>query len=177
MLRYAIVDTRFGFVAVAGSEAGLRRVTLPAPSVDSVIERVEDPGEGGVEDARAFADLSLRLQSYFEGEDVAFDDRLDLKGATPFQVSVWNATRSIPRGETRSYSWVARAAGSPGAFRAVGNALGRNPLAVVVPCHRVIAGDGGLGGFGGGLEMKTRLLRLESLSRAPDEARRALTPV
>jgi len=79
---------------------------------------------------------------------------------------VWQATRLIPYGETRSYLWVAVQIGKPGAARAVGQALGRNPLPVIVPCHRVIAADGGLGGFTGGLEMKRRLLELETTAKA-----------
>jgi len=79
---------------------------------------------------------------------------------------VWQATRLIPYGETRSYLWVAVQIGKPGAARAVGQALGRNPLPVIIPCHRVIASDGGLGGFTGGLVMKRRLLELETSAKA-----------
>jgi len=91
-----------------------------------------------------------------------FPDRLDLSGATPFQRMVWEATRLIPYGETRSYAWVAGQVNKPGAARAVGQALGRNPLPIIIPCHRVIRGDGSLGGFSNGLEVKERLLHLEN---------------
>jgi methylated-DNA-[protein]-cysteine S-methyltransferase len=102
-----------------------------------------------------------RLASYFAGHKVDFPDRLDLSAAYDFQREVWEATRLIPYGETRSYSWVAAQIEKPKAVRAVGQALGRNPLPVIIPCHRVLASDGALGGFGGGLVMKRFLLNLE----------------
>ena len=103
-----------------------------------------------------------RFKVYCRGQKAAFPDQLDLSRATPFQCQVWEATRLIPYGETRSYAWVASQVKRPEAARAVGQALGRNPLAIIVPCHRVIASDGKLCGFGGGLEMKEHLLHLEA---------------
>jgi O-6-methylguanine DNA methyltransferase len=110
-----------------------------------------------------FGDLIQRLKRYVEGELVSFDDELDLASATPFRRAVWQATRSIPYGETRSYSWVAQHIRKPRALRAVGQALAHNPIPIVVPCHRVVNKNGNLGGFGGGLEMKKRLLKIEAL--------------
>ncbi len=104
-----------------------------------------------------------RMSAYFEGKNVDFNAPLDLSGATPFQRKVWAATCLIPYGETRSYAWLANRIEKPGAFRAAGHALGQNPLPIIVPCHRVIGSDGGLCGFGGGLEMKKRLLELEGV--------------
>ncbi len=95
----------------------------------------------------------------------SFPDELDLSTATPFQRQVWEKTRLIPYGETRSYSWVAEQIGKPGAARAVGQALGRNPLPIIIPCHRVVASDGKLCGFAGGLGMKRRLLSLEASAK------------
>ncbi len=86
---------------------------------------------------------------------------MDLSSGTSFQQKVWRALTKIPRGQTRSYAWVARQIGKPKAVRAVGAACGANPVPVIVPCHRVIASDGSFGGFGGGLPMKRQLLRLE----------------
>jgi len=105
-----------------------------------------------------------RLRAYFSSHKATFLDELDLSGATPFQRQVWEATRLIPYGETRSYLWVAEQIKRPGAVRAVGQALGRNPLAVIVPCHRVVASDGKLGGFGGGVELKRHLLYVEAVA-------------
>jgi methylated-DNA-[protein]-cysteine S-methyltransferase len=100
------------------------------------------------------------LQQYFAGRRRQFDFPLDLRG-TDFQLACWQALLAIPYGETRSYGDIARAVGRPQGFRAVGMANNRNPAAIVVPCHRVIASDGTLCGYGGGLEIKRNLLELE----------------
>jgi len=101
------------------------------------------------------------LLRYFSGERVVFDLPLDLRHATVFQRAVWQAARKIPYGETRSYAWIAKRIGKPRAARAVGRALGANPVPVIVPCHRVISSAGTLGGFSSGLGMKKKLLKLE----------------
>jgi O-6-methylguanine DNA methyltransferase len=100
------------------------------------------------------------LDEYFAGKRRQFDFALDLRG-TEFQLACWHALIAIPYGETRSYADIARAVGKPQGFRAVGMANNRNPIAIVVPCHRVIASDGTLCGYGGGLEIKRKLLELE----------------
>ncbi|MFO8080123.1 MAG: methylated-DNA--[protein]-cysteine S-methyltransferase [Armatimonadota bacterium] len=107
------------------------------------------------------------LVCYFDGEPVRFDLPVAPEGATEFGNRVLGACAEIPWGETWSYGEVAEAAGSPKAARAVGQALGRNPLPVIVPCHRVIGADGSLTGFGQGLTMKRRLLELERVSVTP----------
>jgi O-6-methylguanine DNA methyltransferase len=100
------------------------------------------------------------LEEYFAGQRRRFDFSLDLRG-TDFQLACWRALLAIPYGETRSYADIARAVGRPTGFRAVGMANNRNPIAIVVPCHRVIASDGSLCGYGGGLDVKRKLLELE----------------
>jgi O-6-methylguanine DNA methyltransferase len=100
------------------------------------------------------------LEEYFAGERREFTFALDLRG-TEFQVACWRALLAIPYGETRTYADIARAVGRPQGFRAVGMANNRNPVAIVVPCHRVIASDGTLCGYGGGLDLKRKLLELE----------------
>lgn len=107
------------------------------------------------------ATLARQLQAYLAGRPVRFRFRLDPSAGTAFQQQVWRALLKIPRGQTRSYAWVARQIGRPRAVRAVANACGANPAPILVPCHRVIASDGSLGGFGGGLAMKKKLLALE----------------
>jgi len=103
--------------------------------------------------------VASRVRAYFDGDLRALDDvPVRLEGGTPFQREVWAALRSIPLGETISYAELARRVGRPGAFRAVGAANGQNPVGVVVPCHRVIAADGTLGGYAGGLDRKRWLL-------------------
>ncbi len=112
--------------------------------------------------------LQDKLCCYFMGEDVDFRDQVLHPGqATDFQARVWTVVRSIPRGQVRSYSWVAAQVGSPRAARAVGRVMATNPFPIVVPCHRVVAQDGTLTGFGGGLDMKRRLLELEASGQVP----------
>ncbi|MGZ3614597.1 MAG: methylated-DNA--[protein]-cysteine S-methyltransferase [Thermodesulfobacteriota bacterium] len=101
-----------------------------------------------------------QLRKYLKGELQRFDCKLNFEG-TPFQKKVWSALTRIPYGQTRSYQEIAKAIGRPKAFRAVGNANGRNSMPLIVPCHRVIESNGGLGGFGHGIEVKKRLLNLE----------------
>ena len=112
-----------------------------------------------------FADVCSQLQEYFAGERTTFEIPLVLKGA-PFERQVWRALEDIPYGETVTYGEIARRVGQPSAARAVGLANGRNPIAVIVPCHRVIGADGTLTGYGGGLERKRLLLELEQ-GRSP----------
>ena len=112
------------------------------------------------ESAAPFADVRAQLEEYFAGERTTFDVRLAPEGA-PFEREVWRALEEIPYGETVSYGEIARRVGQPSAARAVGTANGRNPIAVIVPCHRVIGADGSLTGYGGGLERKRLLLELE----------------
>lgn len=112
-----------------------------------------------------------QLKEYFEGKRQGFSVPLDMRG-TPFQKSVWEALLGIPFGETRTYGQLAKHVGRPSAMRAVGTASGRNPLSIVVPCHRVIGSSGELTGFAGGLEAKAQLLKIESQSK-PGPGRKA----
>jgi len=114
--------------------------------------------EGGSEPLRQ---AIVQLEQYFAGEPVQFSCPLDLRG-TPFQISVWQELYHIPYGQTRTYAQIASAIGAPRAVRAVGAANGANPLAIIVPCHRVIGSNGTLTGYGGGLPMKEWLLTLEA---------------
>lgn len=114
--------------------------------------------------ARADNPIIRELKRYFAGEPVRFENLpLDLEDCTDFERSVYAATRSIPFGKVATYGQIARAIGKPKAARAVGQALGNNPIAIVIPCHRVVASDGSLGGFTGGLHWKKKLLRHEGV--------------
>jgi len=160
-LKCIIFNTDMGWVGILGSAKGLLRTTLPHPSAQEIHQLPGDNINQASRSPRLFQDLIQRLKLYFGGHKVNFPDRLDLSGATDFQRKVWETTRLIPYGETRSYAWVAEQIEKPRALRAVGQALGRNPLPIIVPCHRVVASNGGLGGFTGGIEVKKRLLYLE----------------
>ncbi|MGD0779925.1 MAG: methylated-DNA--[protein]-cysteine S-methyltransferase [Dehalococcoidales bacterium] len=157
---YIVFKMAVGWVGILGSPTGLRCITLPQPSEKQALTAL------GIDDKATpakeyFQDLIRRFRDYFNGRRADFPDKLDLNEATPFQRKVWQAARRIPYGQTRSYGWIARQIGKPGAARAVGQALGKNPLPIIIPCHRVLSSDGGLGGFSGGLKMKKYLLALE----------------
>jgi O-6-methylguanine DNA methyltransferase len=160
-MRFRIVDTALGWLGLVLSPAGLRAVTLPRRDRQTALAEVLVLGAR--EEARddELGDLPERLRRYARGEPIAFPDALDFSAATPFQRAVWLATREIPLGRTRSYGWLATRAGRPRAARAVGQAMAANPWPIIVPCHRVVSSNGHLGGYGGGLDMKERLLRLE----------------
>ena len=162
-------ETALGWVGIAASETGLAGLTLPRPTKAAALQRLqEEYGPGEADDGR-LAGLKARLRAYFRGESVSFDDQpLDVREVTEFQRRVWEATRAIPRGETRTYGQLAREVGSPGAARAVGQAMARNPWPIIVPCHRVIGSRGQLTGFGGGLNMKYQLLEMEAVERISD---------
>lgn len=159
---YTIFKTEPGWIGLLGSEAGLRRLVLPQPTdvkaVSLLLEKIPEATPSSV----FFEGLIKRLQAYFSGKAVKFPDKLDYADATPFQQRVWEATRKIAYGKTHTYTWIAAQAGKPKAVRAVGQALGQNPLPILVPCHRVTSTGGGLGGFTGGLEVKKYLLKLEN---------------
>ncbi len=158
MRRFTVIKTSLGELGLVGSEKGLAALVLPRPDMRQFLQEEF----GGVEDAAFFQDVAGRLQRYAQGEAVSFDNvLLDVQG-TPFQMAVWQATRAIPRSQTRTYGQIAQALGRPGAARAVGAAEGANPVAIIIPCHRVVGADGGLCGFGGGLPLKKRLLALET---------------
>jgi methylated-DNA-[protein]-cysteine S-methyltransferase len=160
-LKYVTFDTDLGWVSILASNNGLLKATLPQRSSQEALDLLGTEAREAVWSPNGFADLTERLRGYFLGKRVAFPDKLDLAKATPFQRLVWEKTRLIPYAETRTYLWVAKQVGNSLAVRAVGQALGSNPLAIIVPCHRVIASDGRLGGFDGGIEMKRYLLWLE----------------
>ena len=152
---YTYIDTPVGRLMLAGcDDHGLRYIAFQFGSGAMA------PKPGWKQSAAPFREVERQLREYFRGKRTAFDLRLHPKG-TPFQLAVWKALAEIPYGQTRSYGDVARAVGRPSAVRAVGLANGRNPLPIVVPCHRVIGASGKLVGYGGGLAVKQALLDRE----------------
>lgn len=164
-LFYTVFLTEKGWVGILASSRGLLGTTLPQRTRQRTLISLEERVEQALESFDVFTGITKRFQAYYSGEKVVFPDKLDFSFATPFQRQVWEATRLIPYGETRSYGWVAKQIGKPLAARAVGQAVGKNPFYIVVPCHRVIASDGTLGGFGGDLALKRSLLKLEKNKR------------
>lgn len=159
----ATCQTAFGWVGIAWSEQGLEAITLPSATESEALDQLPAPNGSMPEPPKGLDVPALqdKLRRYFEGEPVTFDEPLNQSTGTDFQRRVWLLTREIPRGETRTYGQIARMAGSADAARAVGQTMARNPWPILVPCHRVVGSDGSLTGFGGGIDMKRRMLRLE----------------
>lgn len=152
---YCYLDTPIGELLLAGDEDALTLVSFPEGSMR------RDPEPNWIYNEKPFAAARQQLSEYFAGDRRKFDLPLRLNG-TEFQMSVLHALQGIPYGETTSYSDIAERIGRPKAVRAVGAANGRNPIPIIVPCHRVIGSHGELTGFGGGLDTKEALLRLEA---------------
>ena len=153
-VRYRTIASPIGDLTLAGIDSTLTHVLMA--------EQSHEPDRSGWEPASqgAFADVVTQLDAYFTGALTEFDVDLRLDG-TEFQRRVWAALQTIPYGETRSYGQIAEQIGSPAASRAVGLANGRNPISIIVPCHRVIGSSGDLTGYGGGIQRKRALLTLE----------------
>lgn len=154
MMHYSYMTSPLGPILIAGDAAGLRLINFQRDT--SLPQAASD----WVEDRRSLRDAIDQLEAYFAGTLRIFTLQLAPAG-TPFQQAVWQALQGIPYGETTSYGALARQLGKPQASRAVGAANGRNPLAIVIPCHRVIGSTGKLTGYAGGLETKEALLAFE----------------
>jgi methylated-DNA-[protein]-cysteine S-methyltransferase len=158
---YASLDGRFlRKVFVASTEKGVCMVDF-LTSEKTFLKRLKGQLPGKIiRDDRKNKEVLSQLKKYLEGKLRRFDCPLDF-GGTPFEKKVWSELAKIPYGQTRSYKEIAKAIGHPKAFRAVGNANGKNPLPLIIPCHRVIESNGGLGGFGHGIKVKKQLLDFE----------------
>jgi methylated-DNA-[protein]-cysteine S-methyltransferase len=153
MIHYRTIESPIGLLTLAGRDSALTNLRM--------VDQTYEPSRvGWMLDHDAFADAVEQLEAYFAGELTDFDIEMDMRG-TEFQQRVWKALLTIPYGETRSYGEIAEQVGAPGAARAVGLANGHNPIAIIVPCHRVVGASGSLTGYGGGLDRKKTLLDLE----------------
>lgn len=161
-LYYAMLESPVGLLGVAATERGVCNIRTAQKNERQFVRYLEDVYACTPEknDTR-LQDVLDQLNAYFEGELTEFDCALDLTAGTAFQKRVWKRLLRIPYGETCSYSQLAKSLSKSKAHRAVGNANGRNPVPIIVPCHRVIHADGGLGGYTGGLHIKEFLLDLE----------------
>ena len=154
-LSYTTFDSPVGPLLLAGTDRALHFLSFASS------RRAVRPRQGWKQAAAPFKEVERQLKNYFARELNKFDLPLSLEGSE-FQLEVWKNLQLIPYGETISYGELARRIGKPDAARAVGLANGQNPIAIVIPCHRVIGSDGSLTGFGGGLPIKEKLLRLEA---------------
>ena len=161
---YAAVDSPLGSLTVAVTPRGLVRLAYPGEPIGTQLEELADRISPRILEAPERTDQVRRqLDDYFAGRRRAFEVPIDWRLVRGFAGDVLRATARIPFGAVSSYREVAAAAGSPKAYRAAGNALGSNPVPIVVPCHRVLHAGGGLGGYTGGLERKRYLLTLEGV--------------
>jgi methylated-DNA-[protein]-cysteine S-methyltransferase len=156
-------DSPVGLLTLVASATGLRAVLWHGDDLAraGLAGATLAPGRNGVLDEAA-----RQLEEYFARVRTSFDLPLDLRG-TPFQVAAWEALAAIPYGETRTYAEQAARTGRPNAVRAIGAANGRNPISIVLPCHRVVGSDGALRGFAGGLDVKAALLAFEHAHASP----------
>ncbi|MEB4210642.1 methylated-DNA--[protein]-cysteine S-methyltransferase [Mycobacterium sp. 94-17] len=153
MIEYRTIDSPIGPLTLAGRGSVLTNLRM--------VDQTYEPSRSDwMPNPRAFGAAVEQLGAYFAGERIDFDLEFDLRGSD-FQRRVWEALLTIPYGETRSYGQIAHQIGAPGSARAVGLANGHNPIAIVVPCHRVIGANGSLTGYGGGLDRKRTLLDME----------------
>jgi O-6-methylguanine DNA methyltransferase len=174
MTTYLVFETEWGWMTVAASTRGVTAILLPVKSrlaAETAARRLPtNAGLGNVVDpqpeSRLLENAKSQLSDFLHGHRRTLDLPLDLSSGSPFQRRVWRALLRIPYGRVRSYRWVAERVGGGRYARAVGLALGANPVPIAVPCHRIVASHGGLGGFTGGLRTKRRLLALEG-SLAP----------
>ncbi|MDO8547154.1 MAG: methylated-DNA--[protein]-cysteine S-methyltransferase [Nitrospirales bacterium] len=182
-MQTTIFKTKWGWIGLAVTPKGVAAVVLPKPTRRAVELELNGRGviyhaQDGRNKLRPYTEQSANgtgvpsghlrtaraaIIAYLAGKARSFALPLDWGDHSPFQMKVWEVLRGIPYGRVRSYGWVARKIGKPRAARAVGSACGANPVPLLVPCHRIVAGDGSLGGFSGGLPNKKRLLKLEGI--------------
>jgi len=164
-LKYASIETAIGEVFTAATAKGVRGIGLNCTEVEFLEQHA-----GAERDRAALVGTLEIIRRYLAGEADELDSiAVDIPAGTPLQKAVWNELRKIPRGETVSYAQLAARVGRPKSARPVGNAIGQNPVPLVLPCHRVIRADGSLGGFGSGLHIKRYLLEIEGVKK--DEPR------
>jgi methylated-DNA-[protein]-cysteine S-methyltransferase len=163
MRRAIIFRSPWGWMGIVESLKGVQAIVLPKPSKRAVESDLRaqfgEPVQRGKSPSLEAA--RCQLLDYLAGREKSFDIPLDLTAGTSFQRQVWRTLQRVPYGKLRSYQWIAARVGGRQYARAVGNAVGANPLPIVIPCHRIVAHDASLGGFSGGLSMKRKLLGLE----------------
>ena len=160
-----IFETSWGWMSVSETARGIDSVILPKRSKQAVLSALNGQARLLGEDSLRLDAARQQLEDYLSGVRQHFDLPLDFCRGTAFQRQVWRVLQRVPFGKLRSYQWVAARVGGPGYARAVGNAVGANPLPLIVPCHRIVAQDASLGGFSGGLRTKRKLLLLEGTLR------------
>ena len=158
-----IFMTPWGWMGISETKRGIDAIVLPKPSraaVEAILRSSDDKPIDSRTSERLQA-ARIQVTEYLSRTRQGFDLPLDLSQGTPFQRQVWRTLQRVPYGKLRSYQWIAARVGGRPYARAVGNAVGANPVPIMIPCHRIVTYDGGLGGFSGGLAVKRKLLTLE----------------
>jgi len=164
---YGEIESPLGPLFVAATDNGVCEIDFASTnSRADLVRHLERRGFRAVANQTAITAIAEQLNQYFKGERDRFEGPLDFSGITPFTQAVLTATNEVPFGRLSTYRQIAQSIGQPTATRAVGNALGRNPLPVIVPCHRIVRSDFSIGGYTGGLDIKQRLLKLEGVGLA-----------
>ena len=161
-LYYTSFNSPIGKIHLAATEKGLCEVGISEREKRFVKSLQKTYKIKPVKDDAAFKELVKLLKRYFNGERIKIDIPFDFQG-TDFEKKVWKALLKIPYGKTKTYGEIAREIGLPNGARAVGNACGKNPIPIIIPCHRVVASNGGLGGYTGGIGIKKKLLKIEKV--------------
>ncbi len=165
LIEYAVFGSDFGSLVLISRNGKLRRLGVSSKTPPEIVEEIMKEYPGAKESLKTFREAGTLLDRYFKGGKVAFNLDVDLSSLSEFTRRVLTETARIPYGEVRSYQWIARKIGQEKAARAVGQALKRNPIPIVIPCHRVIREDGSIGGFSMERITKEQLLSLEGVGR------------
>jgi len=162
---YSVFKIKWGWMGIVQGEGGLKKIILPHANSKEVEKTILRAFPDSLADDVSLKPLAKVFDSYFKGNKTSPNLSINVAGTTEFSKKVWRATQSIPWGEVKTYKWLSLCIKRPRSFRAIGNALGKNPFPVVVPCHRVVRSDGGLGGFSApaGIHLKRKMLEMEGV--------------
>ncbi len=163
---FAIFPSSLGNILLVARDGKIAELSVARVGEEFLAKRIRQRHPGAKRNELPFTHVRTKLDRYLRRQPVEFDEAIDLTGLTPFTRRVLEEVRKIPFGQTRSYGWIAEKTGCPGGGRAVGRALATNPVPIIVPCHRVIRGDGTLGGFSMDGVSKSYLLGLEGIVKA-----------
>ena len=158
MMYYTWLATPIGKIFISKTDEGIDLITWQKGKWNDYYRNNKSNLK---QEAKKFEAFVNKMKRYFSGKEVCFDEKMDIGRYSPLEKSIWKKIQEIPYGQTRSYKWLACKVGNSKLARVVGNACAKNPFPIIVPCHRVVKSDGGLGGFAGGLKRKTILLRIE----------------
>lgn len=161
LIEYNIQESSLGCILLVARNGRLFRLDMMAGEPHLIKKELAAAYPGSVESENPFREIREDLDRYFKGEKVEFRAEIDISGLRPFTQKVLKELMNIPYGELRSYGWIGKRLGYPSASRAVGQAVGRNPIPIIIPCHRVIRQDGNIGGFSSGIHIKKMLLSIE----------------